>query len=84
MNNELAKELDFKPHRNDCTFYPDITDLKNHVYKAKRALELSTIDQEKLRLKVNEWAADNSEKKFCYILILRPAMPQEWRCLMYK
>ena len=32
----------------------DITDVKNHVYKAKRALELSKIDQENLRLKVNE------------------------------
>ena len=44
---ELTKELGFKP--ND---HPDITDIKNHVYKAKRALEVSKLDQENLRLKV--------------------------------
>ncbi len=30
-------------------------DIKNHICKAKRALELSKIDQENLRLKVEEW-----------------------------
>lgn len=73
-DNELAKELGFKPNKYDQAFYPDMADIKNHVYKAKRALELSKIDQENLRLKVNQWTADDSENKF-----LRPyveAMPQ--------
>ena len=48
-DNELAKELGFKPNEHDRAFYPDINDIKNHVYKAKRALELSKIDQENLR-----------------------------------
>ena len=48
-DNELMKELGFKPNEYDPAFYPDVTDIKNHVYKAKRALELSKIDQENLR-----------------------------------
>ena len=83
-NNELAKELGFKRSENDRTFYPDITDVKNHVYKAKRALELSKIDQENLRLKVNAWAATDTENNF----FLRPYMEasdaSERRHLMYR
>ena len=63
-DNELAKELGFKPNEHDRAFYPDIIDIKNHVYKAKRALELSKIDQQNLRLEVNEWAASDTKNKF--------------------
>ena len=61
---ELAKELGFKPNEHDRALYPDIIDIKNHVYKAKRALELSIIHQENLRLKVNEWAANDTKNNF--------------------
>ena len=63
-DNKLAKELGFKPNEHDRAFYPDINDIKNHVYKAKRALELSKTDQENLRLKVNERAANDTKNKF--------------------
>ena len=63
-NTELSKELGFKPKDDDRAFYPDMCDIKNHVYKAKRALELSKIDQENLRLKVNNWRTNGSENKF--------------------
>ena len=63
-DNELAKKLGFKPNEHDRAFYPDIMDIKNHVYRAKRALELSKLDQENLRLKVNEWAANDTENNF--------------------
>jgi len=42
-------------------------DIKNHVYKAKRALELSKIDQENLKLKVNKWTPKCSENKFFFL-----------------
>ena len=63
-DNELAKQLGFKPNQHDRAFYPDVIDIKNHVYNAKRVLELSKIDQENLRLKVNEWEADDTENNF--------------------
>ena len=69
-DNELEKKLGFKQSEHGCAFYPDITDVKNHVYQAKRALELSKIDQENLRLKVNEWAVNDLENNF----FLRPYM----------
>ena len=65
-NNEISKELGFKPNENDRAFYSDMSDIKNHIYKAKRTLELSKIDQENLRLKVNEWTANGSENKFFF------------------
>ena len=60
----MAKELVFKPNKHNCVIYSAIIDIKNHVYKAKRALELSKIDQENLILKVNEWAANDTKNKF--------------------
>lgn len=65
-NDELTKDLGFKPNEHDRAFYPDISDIKNHVYKAKRALELSKLDQENLKLKVNKWECINSEDKFFF------------------
>ena len=35
--------------------------IKNHVGNAKRALELSKLDQENLRLKIEEWQKDCPE-----------------------
>lgn len=51
-DNQISKELGFKPQAHDRAFYPNIVDIKNHVYRAKRALELSKMDQENLRLKI--------------------------------
>ena len=65
-NNELAKELGFAPNEHDRAFHPDISDIKNHVHKAKRALELSKIDQENLRLKVNKWQSSDPDNKFFF------------------
>ena len=62
--NELAKMLGFKPNEHDHAFYPDIIDIKNYVYKATRALELSIIDQENLRLTLNKWTSNGTKKNF--------------------
>ena len=51
----LSKEIGRKPIPGDRAFYPLNDDIRNHVSKAKRALELSKYDQENLRLKVEEW-----------------------------
>ena len=34
------------PNPNDRAYYPSLTDVKNHIARAKRALQLSVIDQE--------------------------------------
>ena len=40
---------------NPDPYYPTIRDLRNHIYKAKKALELSKLDQENFKLKTEEW-----------------------------
>ena len=63
---QLSKELGFKPQAHDRAFYPNIIDIKNYVYRAKRALELSKMDQENLRLKIKEWEANDPESTFFF------------------
>ena len=65
-DNQISKELGFKPQAHDRVFYPNIVDIKNHVYRAKRALELSKLDQENLRLKIKEWKVNDPESTFFF------------------
>ena len=65
-DNQISKQLGFKPQTHDRAFYPNIIDIKNHVYQAKRALELSKLDQESLRLKIKEWEANDLESTFFF------------------
>ena len=43
---------DFKPDLTDCSYYPTSTDIRNHIYKAQQACQLSKLDQENLQLKM--------------------------------
>ena len=54
VDNHLSKELGRKPLAGERAFYPHNDDIRNHISKAKRALELSKYDQENLRLKIEE------------------------------
>ncbi len=56
---DLAKELGTRPLHNDRSFYPTLSDIRNHIQPAKRHIELSKLDQEQLRLKVEEWKKTN-------------------------
>ena len=49
------------PNPNDRAYFPIDNDLKNHICMAKRALQLSCLDQENLRLKINEWKISDPE-----------------------
>ena len=62
----LSKELGRKPHLGDRAFYPLSEDIRNHVSKAKRALELSKYDQENLCLKIDEWKNNNPQSSFFF------------------
>ena len=42
-----------KPELVDRAYYQTNTDIRNHVYKAQRACQLSKLDQ--LRLKIEQW-----------------------------
>ena len=48
VNTTIAKDLNKKPMAGDRAFYPLNEDIRNHVSKAKIALELSKFDQQNL------------------------------------
>ena len=49
------------PNPNDRAYFPIDNDLKNHIYMAKRALQLSCLDQENLCLKIDQWKISDPE-----------------------
>ena len=61
VKHTLPNEHNIRPIPTDRAFYPLPNDIKNHVGNAKRALELSKLDQENLRLKIEEWQKDCPE-----------------------
>ena len=55
---------DFKPDLTDRSYYPTSTDVRNHVYKAQKACQLSKLDQENLQLKIEQWKKENPDSLF--------------------
>ena len=55
-----------RPSETNRAYYPTNTDIKNHVYSAKRAQELSKLDQDNLRLKIDQRKRDNPSTMFYY------------------
>ena len=52
VTNTPCEELGYQTKQTDRAFYPTTTDIRNRVYSAKKALELSKLDQEMLEWKV--------------------------------
>ena len=52
---------DNPPCKTDRAYYPTVTDINNHVTKAKSALQLSKLDQQNLHLKIQEWKKSNPD-----------------------
>ena len=44
------------PNPTDRAYYPTLDDIRNHVSKAKRAMQLSVIDQENAVKKIAQWS----------------------------
>ena len=49
------------PCKTGCAYYPTVTDINNHVTKAKSALQLSKLDQQSLYPKIQEWKKSNPD-----------------------
>ena len=50
--------------------FPTDIDVRNHITTAKRALELSKLDQENLRLKIMKWQESYKNSKYFFDLTL--------------
>ena len=68
---DLCKEN--HPDENDRSYFPTNNDLRNHIYMAKQALKLSCLDQENLRLKIDEWKQTDPESTHYF----RPYLKQK-------
>jgi len=55
-----------RPNLTDRAYFPNTTDVRNHVYLAQRACQLSKYDQENLRLKIEHWKQDNPTAMYFY------------------
>ena len=58
----------------DRAYYPTSTDVHNHIYLAQRACQLSKLDQEYLRLKVQKWEKDSPNSHFYFVHV--PNLPK--------
>ena len=47
-------------------YFPTSTDIRNHIYAAQKAMELSKFDQDNLKLKIDQWEKDNPSSKFYF------------------
>ena len=55
-----------KPHPDDRAYYPTIRDIQNHVYTAKKALDLSKFDQQNLKMKIEAWEEQDPQSRFYF------------------
>lgn len=54
------------PNPNDRAYYPTLNDIRNHVSKAKRALQLSVIDQENALRKIEQWSSLSPSSRYFF------------------
>ena len=64
--NFLCKEIGHKPHPHDRAFYLLKQDIANHINMAKKVIDLSTFEQENLRMIVEEWEKGNLKYSFYF------------------
>lgn len=57
---------DSKPDISDRAYYPTADDIRNHIYRAQKSCQLSHLDQENLRLKVEQWKKEDPKRLFLF------------------
>ena len=57
---------DLRPEVSDRSYYPTSTDVRNHIYKAQQACQLSKLDQDNLQLKIGQWKKGNPKSLFYF------------------
>lgn len=64
--NILAPQLGIKLSKLNRGFFPTSIDIRNHIYAAKKSLELSKLDQENVQLKVESYKKMDSGSSFFF------------------
>ena len=50
----------------DRAYYPELQDIRNHINKAKRSIQLSVLDQENVALKVEQWKKESPTANYLF------------------
>ena len=50
----------------DRAYYPELQDIRNHINKAKRGIQLSVLDQENVALKVEQWKKESPTANYLF------------------
>ena len=66
VHTQFSKRYQCQPSPSDRAFHPSLQDIRNHVHKAKKALELSKLDQENLHLMVKKWEQEQPNSRHFY------------------
>lgn len=64
--NILAPQLGITLSKQNRSFFPTSVDIRNHIYAAKKSLELSKLDQENVQLKVDSYKRVDSGSSFFF------------------
>lgn len=62
--NEIISEDDIQPLPSNRRFYPKLSDIRSHMYRATMKHRFSRVDQENVAEKVHHWKASNPEDFF--------------------
>ena len=66
VRNTIPSELGIEAKASNRSFHPTTVDVRNHIWMAKKALELSKIDQESVRCKFEHWKQSCPESSFYF------------------
>jgi len=66
VHTQFSKRYQCQPSPSDRAFHPSLQDIRNHVHKAKKALELSKLDKENLHLMVKKREQEQPSSRHFY------------------
>ena len=72
-NTILTNQLGMIFSKQNCAFFPTSIDIRNHIYTAKKMLELSKLDQDNVRQMIEQYKQDDPTSSFFF----RPLIKQE-------
>ena len=66
VKNEIMSEDDIQPLPSNRRFYPKLSDIRSHMYRANMKHRFSKVDQENVAEKVLQWKASSPDDFFSF------------------
>ena len=78
-NTILANQLGMIFSKQNRAFFPTSIDIRNHIYTAKKMLELSKLDQDNLRQMIEQYKQDDPTSSFFFHPLIKQEAENEER-----